>query len=183
MARSNKAVRAHACSTHFTARGCLHKTSTQTAVNFLKARPKPSRLRYRPAVCVWVLLFTAWSQPSPHCARAQALSHLLSRRQHGPIYNPSAFLTIALNTALADPSTVKTPISFIAKAENSSVFCTSANHLLNVMAREGFRSDYLDPDCQAYLSRARPAVQTQVRPSSLLSTHLPCCLQCTEAAA
>ena len=89
---------------------------------------------------------------------------------------------MALNNASADPSTAKKPISVTAKSDLSS-FCTSAKHLLNTMTREGLRAGDLDPDCQAYLSRARPAVQTQVRSSSLfeLLVGLPAWLQCLES--
>ena len=99
----------------------------------------------------------------------QALSHFLERSQHGTIHNPSAFLTIALTNASGGLSPIKSATSFGAKAEYMTSFCPSANHLLNIMAKEGFSSRDLDPDCQAYLARAKPAAQTQVFPVSKTS--------------
>ncbi|KAL3160395.1 hypothetical protein ABBQ32_010720 [Trebouxia sp. C0010 RCD-2024] len=100
-------------------------------------------------------------ESSPEAVKVKALSHLLDRRQHGAIHNPSAFLTIALNNASFDPSPVNIAHSATGKAEFSSAFCTSANHLLSILAKEGLTAADIDPDCQAYLARARPAVQTQ----------------------
>lgn len=176
MARSSKAVKARVCSALSTTRGCVHKTSTQTVVIFSKARLRLSRSRYRLLVSgVWAsscFKFVRTLPPQKFC-QLQALSHLLDRRQHGAIHNPSAFLTIALNNASFDPSPVNIAHSATGKAEFSSAFCTSANHLLSILAKEGLTAADIDPDCQAYLARARPAVQTQVCPCSLL---VPFCL-------
>lgn len=94
----------------------------------------------------------------------QALSHFLERSKQGTIHNPSAFLTIALTNASGSDAPVKSATSYSAKAEYVSSFCPSANHLLSIMAKEGFSSRDLDPDCQLYLARAKPAAQTQVIP-------------------
>ncbi len=91
----------------------------------------------------------------------QALAHFVDRRRDGVVKKPSAFLTTALINASKTFSPTKTANSAVTYSETKSL-CPSAIHLLDVLAKEGFSSFELDPDCQGYLSRSQPAVQTQV---------------------
>ena len=91
----------------------------------------------------------------------QALAHFVDRRRDGVVKKPSAFLTTALINASKMFSPTKTANSAVTYSDTKSL-CPSAIHLLDVLAKEGFSSFELDPDCQGYLSRSQPAVQTQV---------------------
>lgn len=95
----------------------------------------------------------------------QALAHFVDRYRDGVINKPSAFLTKALINAGKNYSPAKNANSAILTRE--TIFCPSAMHLLGVLANEGLRSYDLDAECQAYLARTQPAVQTQVYPQSL----------------
>jgi hypothetical protein len=91
----------------------------------------------------------------------QALEHFIDRRRDGVVKKPSAFLTTAIINASKTFSPTKTANGAVTYSKTKSL-CPSAIHLLDVLAKEGFSSSDWDPDCQAYLSRSQPAVQTQV---------------------
>ena len=91
----------------------------------------------------------------------QALEHFIDRRRDGVVKKPSAFLTTAIINASKTFSPTKTANGAVTYSKTKSL-CPSAIHLLDVLAKEGFSSSDWDPDCQAYLSRSQPVVQTQV---------------------
>ncbi len=101
----------------------------------------------------------------------QALAHFVDRRRDGVVKKPSAFLTTALINASKTFSPTKTANSAVTYSETKSL-CPSAIHLLDVLAKEGFSSFELDPDCQGYLSRSQPPVQTQVTVVLIQFGHL-----------
>ncbi|KAL0028316.1 hypothetical protein WJX79_009695 [Trebouxia sp. C0005] len=99
-------------------------------------------------------------ETSPEDVKAQALAHFVDRLRDGVVKKPSAFLTTALLNASKNFSPTKTANGAVTYSETKSL-CPSAIHLLDVLAKEGFSSSEWDSDCQAYLSRSQPAVQTQ----------------------